>query len=140
MKQHRVEDSKKKEKQILCQEIKKVREADEVIFLSKLRESRGFILNDADPMKVKLPYNTDKKARGRTEVVGNLTQPDENMATSEERRIAVTDAIDLSRGIDSAVLGATFPSFRTDLSIGTVSRQKSRSTIASLFPSLSAER
>ena len=133
MKQHRVEDSKKKEKQILCQEMKKVREADEVIFLSKLRESRGFILNDADPLEVKLPCSTDKKAHGGTEVVGNLTQPD-------ERRIAVTDAIDLSRGIDSAVLGATFPSFRTDVSIGTVSRQKSRSTIASLFPSLSAER
>ena len=129
MKQHRMEDSKKKEKQILCKEMKKVREADEVIFLSKLRESRAFILNDDDPMEVRLTHSMDKKASsGGSGVVG--------MAKSAEGS-ALMNAMDLSRGIDSAVLGTTFPSFRIDHTIA--SDSKSRSTIASLFPSKSSD-
>lgn len=131
MKQHREEDSKKKEKQILCKEMKKMREADEVIFLSKLRESRAFILNDADPMEVRLTHTLDKRANSGGAVgVDNLIHPDDEGG-------AITDAMDLSRGINSAVFGTTFPSFRSDHTIA--SGSKSRSTIASLFPSKSAE-
>ena len=113
MKQHRLEDSKKKEKQILCQEIKKVRESDEEIFLSKLRESRAFILNDTDPMEVRL-LRSNELMKG-------------------DNRRALVDAMDLSRGIDSAVFGATFPSFRSDYTIAR--RSTSRPSITSLFPS-----
>ena len=106
MKIHRAEDDKKKEKQLQCQEAKKIRDAKEAEFLSKVRESRSFIMNDNEKVEVMLP--------------------------SPQSVGSVKTKSDLTEGISSSVLQTTFPSFRTDQ---VIARPKSQSKV-SISPAL----